>query len=77
MALRDYYHEKWGCDVPAAEGDSAPASVVKEDSDEWALAYLNVQRLQPIKESFDDDASGFITVAEVNTFTAARPLNWR
>lgn len=34
-------------------------------------------RLQPISEAFDDDASGFITVNEANTFTTSRPLDWR
>jgi hypothetical protein len=37
---------------------------------------FSVVRLQAISEAFDDDASGFITVNEVNTFTTARPLGW-
>ena len=45
--------------------------------DEWTLEYINITRVQPIIEAFDDDASGFITVAEVNTFTKARPEDWR
>ena len=45
--------------------------------DEWNLEYINITRVQPIIEAFDDDASGFITVAEVNTFTKARPEDWR
>ncbi|KAJ7181616.1 hypothetical protein C8R43DRAFT_969666 [Mycena crocata] len=65
MALRDYYQEKWAHDAEA-----------KAISDAWALAHINVVRLQPISEAFDDDASGFVTVAEVNTFTASRPLDW-
>ena len=44
--------------------------------DEWTLEYINITRVQPIIEAFDDDASGFITVAEVNTFTKARPEDW-
>ncbi|KAF8589617.1 hypothetical protein K439DRAFT_1332394 [Ramaria rubella] len=77
MALRDFYHEKWGSDIKVAKGDnvSNPPNRISPD-DEWALAYVNVQRLQPISESFDDDASGFITVAEVNTFTTSRPQGW-
>jgi hypothetical protein len=73
MGLRDYYHEKWNSDAKPAAGATAPV----DRSDEWALAYLNVVRLQPISEAFDDDASGFITVAEVNAFTDSRPRGWR
>ncbi|KAF8483041.1 hypothetical protein JB92DRAFT_2763738, partial [Gautieria morchelliformis] len=72
MGLRDHFHEKW--DQGVTKGD-APGSAANP-KDEWALAYLNIHWLQPIRESFDDDASGFITVGEVNTFTNARPLNW-
>ncbi|KAF7376029.1 hypothetical protein MSAN_00017700 [Mycena sanguinolenta] len=72
MALRDYYHEN------AEESDSGAgaASGKKRNPDDWALAYINVSRLQSISEAFDDDASGFVTVAEANTFTISRPLDW-
>jgi hypothetical protein len=70
MAVRDYYQER--------DGSSDPATVKteKRTDDEWALVYLTVSRLQGISESFDDDASGFVTVAEANTFTTSRPLDW-
>lgn len=45
--------------------------------DEWALDWINVTRLQPIVEAFDDDASNFITVTEANDLTTARPRDWR
>ena len=45
--------------------------------DAWAIKYLDVMWVQPILEAFDDDASGFITVAEVNRFTSSRPVDWR
>ncbi|KAF7361998.1 hypothetical protein MVEN_00545000 [Mycena venus] len=71
MALRDYYHEN------AEDSDGAAgASSGKKRPDDWALAYLNVSRLQAISEAFDDDASGFVTVAEANTFTTSRPIEW-
>ncbi|KAJ7135469.1 hypothetical protein C8R43DRAFT_1021198 [Mycena crocata] len=70
MALRDYYQEGM------EDADAAAASGKKRNPDDWALAYLNVSRLQSISEAFDDDASGFITVAEANTFTTSRPLDW-
>ncbi|KAF9242644.1 hypothetical protein BU15DRAFT_60359 [Melanogaster broomeanus] len=44
--------------------------------DRWALAYINVTRMQPILEAFDDDGSGFVSVKEVNTFTSSRPKGW-
>ncbi|KAJ7461994.1 hypothetical protein FB451DRAFT_1267439 [Mycena latifolia] len=71
MALRDYYQEKW---AQTTEPDSADRA--KAANDAWALTHINVLRLQPITEAFDDDASGFVTVGEVNTFTASRPLDW-
>lgn len=82
MALRDYFHEKWNPEVlsPVMDGAESTAHSPVTDphiADDWALAYLNVMKLQPISEAFDDDASGFITVAEVNTFTTSRPPGWR
>ncbi|KAJ7115777.1 hypothetical protein C8R44DRAFT_213727 [Mycena epipterygia] len=70
MALRDYYQEG------AEDAEAAAASGKKRNPDDWALAYLNVSRLQSISEAFDDDASGFVTVAEANAFTTSRPAGW-
>ncbi|KAF8214062.1 hypothetical protein K438DRAFT_995547 [Mycena galopus ATCC 62051] len=67
MALRDHYQES---------GEDTAMKSEKSSEDDWALLYLTVSRLQPISEAFDDDASGFVTVAEANTFTAGRPLDW-
>jgi hypothetical protein len=83
MTLRDYFHEKWSTEVSGGDfegrGSATHASITGPDraDDAWALAHLNVIKLQPISEAFDDDASGFITVAEVNTFTTSRPPGWR
>lgn len=46
-------------------------------SDEWTLRYINIVRIQPLIEAFDDDASGFITVREANQFTRMRLPDWR
>ena len=67
MALKDYYIEK-------AAGESAGSLV---GADKWALKYISVNRARTILEAFDDDASGFVTIQEVNNFTRARPLDWR
>ena len=66
MALKDYYVEK------AAEGSSS-----LKGADSWAVKYISIGRTRTIMEAFDDDASGFITVSEVNTFTRSRPPDWR
>ncbi|KAF8581694.1 hypothetical protein K439DRAFT_202072 [Ramaria rubella] len=74
MALRDHFHDKWGTERVSTKEEDALSVLLK--SDEWALAFLSVVRLQPVSEAFDDDASGFVTIAEVNTFTTSRPLGW-
>ncbi|KAF8178104.1 hypothetical protein K438DRAFT_1978069 [Mycena galopus ATCC 62051] len=75
MSLRDYFQEAYTS--KAADGKSdGQATIVVDKADEWALQYISVARLQAISEAFDDDASGFVTVAEANAFTSARPLDW-
>lgn len=74
IALRDYFQEKR---KKQAEGKPMDGLQDGISVDEWAITYLNILRLQPITEAFDDDASGFITVSEVNTFTTSRPQGWR
>ncbi|GBE88944.1 hypothetical protein SCP_1403520 [Sparassis crispa] len=73
LALRHYYHEKTDGGI---RKESATKSVLTPDPDAWALEYLSVKRLHSIIDAFDEDASGFITVAEVNKLTAIRPLDW-
>ncbi|KAF7297297.1 hypothetical protein MIND_00962900 [Mycena indigotica] len=68
MALRDYYQEN--------SDESETNANKKRTGDDWAVAYINVSRLQQISEAFDDDASGFVTTAEANTYTTSRPLDW-
>ena len=45
--------------------------------DRWTLDYITIMRIQPLLEAFDDDASSFVTVSEVNAFTQARPRDWK
>lgn len=47
------------------------------NSDQWALRYIGLNYVRSILEAFDDDASGFVTVKEANSFTRSRPLDWR
>jgi hypothetical protein len=45
--------------------------------DAWTMKYIDIIRLQPILEAIEDDASGFITIREINRFTSSRPRGWR
>ena len=65
MSLRDHFVEKVAEDSGSLKGP-----------DGWALKYININRAPSILEAFDDDASGFVTIREVNDFTKSRPLNW-
>ncbi|KAI0038791.1 hypothetical protein FA95DRAFT_1505041, partial [Auriscalpium vulgare] len=75
LALRDYYLEKMQDEAPKIKG----ITVMKDDrtdTDAWAIKFIDVMHLQRILEAFDDDASGFITVSEMNRFTSGRPIDW-
>lgn len=63
MELRDHYAEN-PTDLPA-------------DPNHWALRHITLGRVGSILEAFDDDASGFVTVNEVNRLTQSRPRDWR
>ncbi|KAH9858589.1 hypothetical protein C2E23DRAFT_717063, partial [Lenzites betulinus] len=67
LALRDYWVQK----VDNLKRDSTDPSI--SNVEKGLLEALDVRRLQAISEAFDEDASGFITVAEVNQFTTSRP----
>ena len=66
MALKDYFTEKDAMGLGPLKGP-----------DSWAIDYINAGRAQGIMEAFDDDASGFVTINEVNTLTRLRPQDWR
>ncbi|KAJ7141879.1 hypothetical protein C8R43DRAFT_831666, partial [Mycena crocata] len=44
--------------------------------DKWALKLLTFQNIPKILEAFDGDASGFVSVWEVNEFTSGCPDGW-
>lgn len=73
LALRDFFQEKLAA---SSKGVSTPETGLRS-ADGWAIKYIDIIRLQPIMEAFDDDASGFITVLEMNNFTTGRPKGWR
>ena len=76
LALRDHFLEQLASE---AEGVAGAASLINgsRNPDAWAIRFIDVSRLQPILEAFDDDASGFITISEMNRFTSSRPADWR
>jgi hypothetical protein len=76
LALRDYYLEKLSSETKGVLGMGTSSINTSMNPDGWAFKYIDVNWLQPILEAFDDDASGFITVAEVNRFTSSRPADW-
>ena len=76
LTLRDHYLEQLAAEAEGVtiEGACSNSSSLK---DAWAVKFIELSRLQPISEAFDDDASGFITISEVNRFTSSRPQGWR
>ncbi|KAK0504203.1 hypothetical protein EDD18DRAFT_1412301 [Armillaria luteobubalina] len=71
IALHDYFIEKLR---PIGRPDEPiPAEY---ENDRWTLAYLNSPHLQPLLEAIDDDATGFITIREINTFVESKPKEW-
>ena len=66
MSLKDYYIEKAAGEPDAFEGP-----------DGLAITSINAARARSILEALDEDASGFVTVSEVNKFTRLRPRDWR
>ncbi|TCD60695.1 hypothetical protein EIP91_009662, partial [Steccherinum ochraceum] len=63
MTLRDHFRE---------QGEENKENEALQD---WTLKYIDTTWLQSIMEAFDDDASGYITVTELNRFTDACPVN--
>ena len=77
LALRDHYLEILSSKTEDDLGMGTSSIVSYKNLDGWAIKYIDIMWVQPILEAFDDDASGFITVAEVNQFTSSRPVDWR
>jgi hypothetical protein len=77
LALRDHYLEQLAAEAEGVAGMGASSINSSRNPDVWAIKFIDVTRLQPISEAFDDDASGFITISEMNRFTSSRPADWR
>ncbi len=72
LTLQDHYRDLFDNATNAEQPDTIA-------NDEWALKYLGLNRLCPLMEAFDDDASGYVTITEVNKLKDMRPssLTWR
>ena len=72
ITLQDHYRDQFDFSI-----NKAPNEAVS--GDQWALEFLSVGWLDPIMEAFDDDVSGYVTIAEVNRLMDMRPssLSWR
>ena len=76
FALHDYYMQKLEYQERDMHSNPlAPRRINEEDA--WTFRYLGLTQLQRITEALDDDASGYITVQEVNRFSMSRPRGWR
>ncbi|KAI8974013.1 hypothetical protein BD414DRAFT_539931 [Trametes punicea] len=75
LAIHEYYTQKLDDQQHAIASSMNPQRPVDAD-DAWALRYLDLKHLQRIVEAFDNDASGFVTIQEVNDFTTSRPEGW-
>lgn len=74
MTLRDHYRD--------VIEDAQHISGTKGDiiiNDDWTLEYFGPSWLQPMMDAFDDDASGYVTISEVNKIMDLQPasLGWR
>ena len=59
-----------------AEDDEEPPALSSED--EWCLKCLGVTYLPALKETFDENANGLVSVREVNEFARSKsmPESW-
>ncbi|GJE98690.1 hypothetical protein PsYK624_149250 [Phanerochaete sordida] len=71
MTLRDHLHAGSGRRTLSMETLDFPG-------DDWAIDFFDLPHVQRIKEAFDEDSSGYVTIAEVNRFSDLQPraLGW-
>ncbi len=66
-------------DRATTNSESASQDRKKIIDDEWTLQCIDTKWLPSIIEAFDDNSSGYITIAKINHFTKSLPkeLDWR
>ncbi|KAH9942219.1 uncharacterized protein BXZ73DRAFT_41008 [Epithele typhae] len=73
LAIHDYYMQKLD-DLQRIIKSNRDRPM--NAADEWTLNYIDLMHIQPIIEALDEDASGFVSISEVNRFTISRPKGW-
>jgi hypothetical protein len=88
LALHDYYLDRAVFSAATAHtatpenpdnpptGSKPSPELTHDPEDDWCLQYLTVFHVPAIMEAFDDDASGYVKIKEVNEFTDEIPEDW-
>jgi hypothetical protein len=63
-------------DVPPTVPKPVKDELAHDPEDDWCIQYLSVFNVPAIIEAFDDDASGYVKIKEVNEFTDGIPPTW-
>lgn len=75
ITIRDHFREKtkYGVFGPRDVASSLTCA------DDWTCEYMSAPYFQRLKEAFEEDGSGYVTISGVNSFVDARPseLGWR
>ncbi len=77
LAIHDYYLQKQDDQEHAFQVNGSQKRRSIDEDDAWTLEYIDLMHIQPIIEALDEDASGYVTIQEVNQFTTSRPKGWR
>ncbi|KAF9059093.1 hypothetical protein BDP27DRAFT_1342146 [Rhodocollybia butyracea] len=48
----------------------------RQAAEKWTLKHINMKNIGPLRELFDGDASGYVSVWEANQVASLRPKNW-
>ncbi|KAH9889559.1 hypothetical protein C8Q73DRAFT_654358 [Cubamyces lactineus] len=75
LALHWYYARKYVHQQHIALETSAPQHHIQDD-DAWMSRYLNHCDMQGITDVLDHQATGIMTVDDLNRFATARPRDW-
>ncbi|KAG8856424.1 hypothetical protein FRB96_006390 [Tulasnella sp. 330] len=78
LSLHDYFTTQRGpAETDNEQGfreDSSKLTFIGRDHPEaWTLEYMGGAHLTSIQDAIDDDASGFVSINEVNEFTRQKP----
>jgi len=89
--LRDYFSEqvrRWDTSnntVSAPPSPSLTAQTTEDDEppmlsndEEWCLKYLGITYVPALRDTFDDNANGLVSIREVNAFSQSKsmPESW-